>query len=126
VCFSIALWNGKDPYLKERLFGLTNPQGNHSEDVKECYYYLRATPTHSYQKALYKYPLAAFPYHNLVDENGRRSRHQDEYEIEDTGLFDDNRYFDVTVEYAKATSDDILIRITVANRAAATASWCSR
>ncbi len=117
VCFSIALWNGKDPFLKERLFGLTNPQGNHSEDVKESYFYLRATPTHSYQKALYKYPQSAFPYQDLVEENGKRSRHQSEYEIEDTGAFDDNRYFDVTIEYAKAAADDVLIQLTIANRA---------
>ncbi len=116
LCFSLALWNGRDRFLKERLFGLTNPQGNHSEDVKECYYYLRATPTHSYQKALYKYPQLRFPYEELIQENGKRSRLESEYELADTGVFDDNNYYDVTVEYAKASPDDILINITIANR----------
>jgi hypothetical protein len=116
LCFALALWNGRDPILKERLFGLTGPEGNHGEDVKECYFYLDATPTHSYMRALYKYPQAEFPYARLVDENRRRSRDARELELVDTGVLDDGRYFDVTVEYAKATPDDILIRITVANR----------
>ncbi len=116
LCFALALWNGKDPILKERLFGLTGPEGNHGEDVKECYYYLDSTPTHSYMKALYKYPQAEFPYDWLVEENGRRGNDQPEFELLDTGVFNDNRYFDVFAEYAKAGPDDILIRITVANR----------
>ncbi|HKN01831.1 MAG TPA: hypothetical protein VJX23_15050 [Candidatus Binataceae bacterium] len=116
LCFAIALWNGRDPILKERLFGLTNPEGNHGEDVKECYFYLDSTPTHSYMKALYKYPQAEFPYAHLVEENRRRSRNDREFELTDTGVFDGNRYFDVTVEYAKAAPDDILIRATIANR----------
>ena len=116
LCFALALWNEKDPILKERLFGLTNPEGNHSEDVKECYWYLDATPTHSYLKALYKYPQAEFPYGRLAEENRRRGRQEPEFELAETGVFDDGRYFDVTAEYAKAAPDDILIRITVANR----------
>jgi hypothetical protein len=116
VCFALALWNGKDPILKERLFGLTGPEGNHGEDVKELYYYLDATPTSSYLKALYKYPQDEFPYQRLVQENRRRGRDQPEFEIEDTGIFDLDRYFDVFVEYAKADPDDILVRITCANR----------
>jgi len=122
LCFAIALWNGKDPILKERLFGLTNPEGNHGEDVKELYYYLDATPTSSYLKALYKYPQCEFPYAALVDENRRRRNHDPEFEIEDTHVFDDAGYFDVFVEYAKATPDDILIRVTCANRGSATAT----
>ena len=116
LCFSLALWNGKDPILKERLFGLTGPEGNHGEDVKELYYYLDATPTHSYLKMLYKYPQAEFPYSRLVEENRRRGKHEGEFELLDTGVFDADRYFDVFVEYAKAESDDILIRITAHNR----------
>ncbi|MBV8126970.1 MAG: glucosidase [Planctomycetaceae bacterium] len=116
LCFALALWNGRDPLLKERLFGLTGPEGNHGEDVKECYYYLDNTPTHSYMKALYKYPQSAYPYARLVAENGRRGRHEPEFELVDSGLFDEDRYFDVLAEYAKASPDDILIRITVANR----------
>jgi hypothetical protein len=116
ICFALALWNEKDPILKERLFGLTNLEGNHGEDVKECYYHLHATPTSAYLKFLYKYPQAAFPYDHLVAENQRRSRLEPEYELIDTGIFNDNRYFDVFVEYAKATSEDILIRITAWNR----------
>jgi len=116
VCFALTLWNGKDPILKERLFGLTNPEGNHGEDVKECYYYLDSTPTHSYMKALYKYPQAAFPYQNLIEENARRGKSAPEYELTDTGVFDQERYFDVFAEYAKNTPDDILILITIANR----------
>lgn len=116
LCFALALWNGKDPILKERYFGLTNSQGNHGEDVKEYYFYLDSTPTHSYMKMLYKYPQAAFPYEDLVSTNGRRSRQDMEYELLDTGVFNDNRYFDVFVEYAKAGPEDILIRISAANR----------
>ena len=118
LCFALALWNGRDSILKERLFGLAGPEGNHGEDVKECYYYLDATPTHSYLKALYKYPQAAFPYAELQAENRRRGKADREYELIDTGVFDGNRYFDVTAEYAKAAPDDVLIRITVQNRAA--------
>lgn len=116
LCFSLALWNGVDPILKERLFGLSGHEGNHGEDVKECYFYLDATPTHSYCKALYKYPQLPFPYQALRDENGRRSRSDLEYELTDTGVFDQDRYFDVFIEYAKAAPDDILIRITIHNR----------
>ena len=101
LCFALALWNGKDPILKERLFGLTNSEGNHGEDVKEYYFYLDSTPTHSYMKFLYKYPHAAFPYADLVQTNGRRTREEMEYELLDTGVFKDDRYFDVFVEYAK-------------------------
>jgi hypothetical protein len=116
LCLSVALWNGQDPILKERLFGLTSSQGNHGEDVKECYYYLDATPTHSYLKMLYKYPQGSFPYTRLVQENAQRGRDQMEFELIDTGIFDQDRYFDVFVEYAKAGPDDILMRITVHNR----------
>jgi len=116
LCFSVALWNGRDPIIKERYFGLTGPQGNHGEDVKEHYFYLDATPTHSYMKGLYKYPQAEFPYAHLVDENRRRSRRDPEFELLDSGVFEGGRYFDVTVEYAKAAPEDILIRISVANR----------
>jgi hypothetical protein len=116
LCFALALWNGKDPILKERMFGLTNSEGNHGEDVKEYYFYLDSTPTHSYMKYLYKYPQAAFPYDDLVKTNRARSRKEMEYELLDTGIFDADRYFDVYVEYAKAAPEDILIRITVCNR----------
>ena len=116
LCFALALWNGKDPILKERLFGLTNSEGNHGEDVKEYYFYLDSTPTHAYMKCLYKYPQAAYPYSDLVDTNKRRTRQEMEYELLDTGVFDDDRYFDVFVEYAKAAAEDILIEITVVNR----------
>ena len=116
LCFALALWNGKDPILKERLFGLTNSEGNHGEDVKEYYFYLDSTPTHSYMKYLYKYPQAAFPYADLVETNRRRSRNDFEYELLDTGVFNDNRYFDVFVEYAKDGPEDILVRITAVNR----------
>ncbi|HEY9769390.1 MAG TPA: hypothetical protein V6C71_13005 [Coleofasciculaceae cyanobacterium] len=116
LCFAIALWNEQDPILKERLFGLTGNQGNHGEDVKEYYFYLDSTPTHSYLKCLYKYPQAAYPYELLVKENQRRSRYELEYELLDTGVFDDNRYFDVFVEYAKNTPEDIVIQITAINR----------
>jgi hypothetical protein len=118
LCFAIALWNGRDPILKERLFGLSNPQGNHGEDVKECYFYLDSTPTHSYMKALYKYPQVEFPYGRLVEENGRRGKSAREFELVDTGVFNDNRYWDIVAEYAKGAPDDVLIRITVANRGA--------
>ncbi|MFL5281075.1 MAG: MGH1-like glycoside hydrolase domain-containing protein [Rhodopila sp.] len=115
-CLAVALWNGRDPILKERMFGLTNQQGNHGEDVKELYYFLDGTPTHSYMRMLYKYPQAEFPYGDLIAENARRGQDQPEYELVDTGVFDGNRYFDVTVEYAKASPEDILIRITIDNR----------
>jgi hypothetical protein len=116
LCFSVALWNGRDPILKERLFGLTNGEGNHGEDCKEYYFYLDSTPTHSYAKMLYKYPQSEYPYTALVAENRRRSRSEFEYELLDTGIFDQDRYWDVFVEYAKGSAEDILIRITVANR----------
>ena len=118
LCFALALWNGKDPILKERLFGLTNSEGNHGEDVKEYYFYLDSTPTHSYMKYLYKYPQAAFPYADLVDTNRRRTRNDMEYELLDTGVFNDDRYFDVFVEYAKDGAEDLLVKITVINRGA--------
>lgn len=116
MCFSLALWNGKDPFLKERLFGLTGSEGNHGEDLKEYYYYLDNTPTHSYMKVLYKYPQAAYPYQQLIEENQRRSKQEMEYELVDTGIFDDGRYFDITVEYAKIQAEDLLIRVSVSNR----------
>jgi hypothetical protein len=116
ICFAVALWNGRDPILKERLFGLTGNEGNHGEDVKELYYYLDSTPTHSYMKFLYKYPQAEFPYRRLIEENRNRSKKERELELIDTGVFDDDRYFDVFVEYAKADVEDIWIKITVANR----------
>jgi len=116
LCFAVALWNGKDPILKERLFGLTNSEGNHGEDVKEYYFYLDSTPTHSYMKYLYKYPQSAYPYDDLVATNRHRGRHDFEYELLDTGAFDEDRYFDVFVEYAKAAPEDILVQITVCNR----------
>jgi hypothetical protein len=116
LCFALALWNEKDPILKERLFGLTNSEGNHGEDVKEYYFYLDSTPTHSYMKYLYKYPQAAYPYGKLVETNRSRGKREPEYELLDTGVFDDDRYFDVFVEYAKAGPEDILIQITVENR----------
>jgi len=124
LCFALALWNGKDPILKERLFGLTGPQGNHGEDVKELYYYLDATPTYSYAKALYRYPQRAYPYQDLIDENARRGKLDPEYELADTGALADERYFDVQVEYAKASPDDILIRITASNRGPEAAELC--
>jgi hypothetical protein len=116
ICFAPALWNGRDPIIKERLFGLTGPEGNHGEDVKEYYYYLDNTPTHSYMHYLYKYPQAAYPYAQLVEENRRRGQSLPEYELIDTGIFDDDRYFDVAVEYAKASAEDMLVRIIVVNR----------
>ncbi len=121
LCFAIALWNGRDPILKERAFGLTNSEGNHGEDVKEYYFYLDSTPTHSYMKYLYKYPQSAFPYADLVETNRRRSKQDFEYELIDTGVFDEDRYFDVFVEYAKAGPDDLLIKISAANRGPETA-----
>ena len=122
LCFAVALWNGKDPILKERLFGLSNGEGNHGEDVKEYYFYLDSTPTHSYMKWLYKYPQAAFPYDDLVKTNARRTREDFEYELIDSGVFDDDRYFDVFVEYAKSSPEECFIRITVANRGPETAT----
>ncbi|QEG39670.1 MGH1-like glycoside hydrolase domain-containing protein [Roseimaritima ulvae] len=116
LCFSLALWNGRDAILKERLFGLTGPEGNHGEDVKECYYYLDSSPTHSYMRGLYKYPQARFPYLPLTDVNRQRSREEPEYELTDTGVFDEQRYFDVQLEYSKASPDDILVRIRITNR----------
>src|SRR5271166_5401840 len=116
LCLSLGLWNERDPILKERLFGLTNGEGNHGEDVKELYYYLDATPTHSYLKMLYKYPQAVFPYADLVAENRRRGIGAPEYELLDTGAFDEDRYFDVFVEYAQAGIDDVLMRVTAYNR----------
>src|SRR5256885_9578170 len=116
LCLALALWNGRDPILKERLFGLTGREGNHGEDVKEYYFYLDSTPTHSYMKHLYKYPQAEFPYGAIVAENRRRDRRAPEFELIDTGVFDADRYFDVVVEYAKASPDDVLVRITATNR----------
>ncbi|MBI3718658.1 MAG: glucosidase [Sphingobacteriales bacterium] len=116
ICFALALWNGKDPIIKERLFGLTGNEGNHGEDVKELYYYLDSTPTHSYMKHLYKYPQAAFPYADLLNTNRNRNKFEKEYELLDTGVFNDNKYFDVFTEYAKNDTEDILIRITIHNR----------
>jgi hypothetical protein len=116
LCLGLTLWNGQDPILKERFFGLSGTQGNHGEDVKDYYFYLDATPTHSYQRALYKYPLQAFPYARLREENARRGRSQPEFELVDTGIFDDG-YVDVVVEYAKDGPDDVLLRVTVTNRA---------
>ena len=115
LCFGLALWNGKDPILKERLFGLTNGQGNHGEDVKELYYYLDSSPTHSYLKSLYKYPQKTFPYKRLIEENQKRGLKDEEFEILDTGVFDENRYFDVVAEYAKKGPNDILIQISITN-----------
>ena len=122
LCFALAIWNGKDPILKERLFGLTNSEGNHGEDVKEYYFYLDSTPTHSYMKYLYKYPQAAYPYGNLVETNKKRSREEMEYELLDTGVFDGDRYFDVFVEYAKESPDDLLVKISLCNRGKEAAS----
>ncbi len=116
LCLALALWNGKDPILKERLFGLTGDEGNHGEDVKECYYHLDGTPTHSYLRMLYKYPQAAFPYDRLLAESRRRTRDDPEFELLDTGIFEDGRYFDIFVEYAKADAEDILLRVTAHNR----------
>ena len=122
LCFALSLWNGRDPFLKERMFGLAGPEGNHGEDVKEYYFYLDSTPTHSYMRYLYKYPQAEFPYERLVAENRRRDKSQPEFELVDTGVFDESRYFDVLVEYAKVEADDLLIRISVSNRGPEAAS----
>ena len=122
LCFALALWNGRDPFLKERLFGLTGEEGNHGEDVKEYYAYLDSTPTHSYMKYLYRYPQEEFPYARLVEENKRRGKRDPEFELVDTGIFGENRYFDVFVEYAKASPEDILIRISAHNRGPETAT----
>jgi len=116
LCFAIALWNGEDAILKERMFGLTGSEGNHGEDVKEYYFYLDKTPTHSYMKCLYKYPQVAFPYTQLVEENRRRGRNGFEFELLDTGVFAEDRYFDIFVEYAKSSPEDILIQISAINR----------
>ena len=116
LCFAPAFWNGNDPFLKERLFGLSGPQGNHGEDVKECYYHLDNVPSHAYMKALYKYPQRAFPYDALRDENARRTRADPEYELVDTGIFDDDAYFDIVVEYAKRAPTDTFVRIAASNR----------
>jgi len=116
LCFAFAFWNGRDPILKERMFGLTNSEGNHGEDVKEYYFYLDGTPTHSFMRMLYKYPQSAFPYSDLVASNRARSRDAPEYELLDTGVFDDDRYFDIEIVYAKAGPDDILIEVTAHNR----------
>ena len=121
LCFGISLWNGQDAILKERLFGLGNPQGNHGEDVKELYYYLDNLPTHYYMEFLYKYPQQAFPYEQLREENKNRSKQDPEYEILDTGVFNDNRYFDVKITYAKESAQDMFIRIDVTNRYSQTA-----
>jgi hypothetical protein len=128
LCFALALWNGKDPILKERYFGLTNSEANHGEDVKEYYFYLDSTPTHSYMKMLYKYPQAAFPYMDLLETNKQRTRNEMEYELLDTGVFNEDRYFDVFVEYAKAGPEDILIKITAINRGPArlNCTYCLR
>src|SRR5271170_7676043 len=122
LCFALALWNGNDPILKERLFGLTNSEGNHGEDVKEYYFYLDSTPTHSYMKYLYKYPQAAYPYADLIETNKRRNRGDMEYELLDTGIFNADRYFDVVVEYAKLSPEDTLIQLSVSNRGPETAT----
>src|SRR3954453_4459976 len=116
LCFALALWNGRDPILKERIFGLTGSEGNHGEDVKEYYYYLDNTPSHAYMKYLYKYPQAEYPYAQLIAENQRRSKQEMEYELVDTGIFDEGRYFDVEVEYAKLQPEDLLIPINISNR----------
>src|SRR4029078_8672592 len=116
LCLALALWNGADPILKERMFGLTNSEGNHGEDVKEYWFYLDSTPTHSYMKCLYKYPQRACPYGDLLAENGARGKQDMEYELLDTGVFDEDRYWDVFVEYAKASHDDILMLVTAHNR----------
>lgn len=116
LCFAFSFWNKKDKFIKERFFGLSNYQGNHGEDIKEIFYYLDSTPTHSYMKMVYKYPINEFPYQDLIEENGRRTKQDQEYELADTGIFDDDEYFDIFIEYAKINHDDILIRVTVANR----------
>src|SRR4029077_4254259 len=124
LCFRVALWNGKDPILKERLFGLTNSESNHGEDVKEYYFYIDSTPTHSYMKYLYKYPQAAFPYDDLVATSKSRSRTEMEYELLDTGIFNEDPYFDVFVEYAKQSAEELLIQINVCNRGPGPSQLC--
>ncbi len=121
ICLALSLWNGKDPFLKERMFGLGGPEGNHGEDVKECYFYLDNTPTHSYMKMLYKYPQKQFPYQQLKEENAKRGKNELEFELIETGIFDDSCYFDVFIEFAKAGEEDILIRYTIHNRGPETA-----
>jgi hypothetical protein len=121
ICFALAFWNGQDPILKERLFGLTNSEGNHGEDVKEYYFYLDNTPSHSYMRWQYKYPQQAYPYDQLVRVNTQRNRQDPEFELIDTGVFNDDRYFDIVAEYAKVTPDDLCIRIHITNRGAASA-----
>jgi hypothetical protein len=116
LCFALAFWNKRDPIIKERYFGLTGNQGNHGEDVKEYYYYLDNTPSHAYMKMLYKYPQSIYPYQELIDENSRRGKNVPEYELIDTGIFDEDRYFDVFIEYAKVDCEDLLIQITIHNR----------
>jgi hypothetical protein len=116
LCFALAFWNEQDPIIKEKMFGLTGSQGNHGEDVKEYYFYLDNTPTHSYMKYLYKYPQSEYPYADLVQENQRRGKHEPEYELLDTGIFDEDKYFDIFIEYAKNTDEDILIKVTAHNR----------
>lgn len=116
LCFALALWNGRDPILKERMFGLAGAEGNHGEDVKEYYFYLDNTPTHSYMRMLYKYPQTGYPYQRLLDENRSRGKMQPEFELADTGIFDQSRYFDVVAEYAKADAEDLLIRFSITNR----------
>ena len=116
LCFAPAFWNGKDPILKERAFGLSNPQGNHGEDIKDYFYHIDNNPTHSFMRGLYKYPQAEFPYGKLIEENARRSRLETEYELVDTGVFDGSRYFDIFVEYAKSSPDDLAIRLRIINR----------
>src|SRR5467141_4114376 len=124
LCFALAMWNGRDPFLKERMFGVSGKEGNHGEDVKEYYFYLDNTPTHSYMKYLYKYPQSAFPYENLKITNERRTRQEPEYELINTGVFDHDRYFDVFVEYAKGDTEDILVKITIYNRRPDKAGLC--
>src|SRR6187549_1023248 len=124
LCMALALWNGADPILKERLFGLTNSEGNHGEDVKEYYFYLDSTPTHSYMKFLYKYPQAEFPYEKLRKDNERRTREDAEYELVDAGVFAEDRYFDIEVEYAKRDPEDLLIRVSMTNHGPEAAPIC--
>src|SRR5919205_1057772 len=115
ICFGLALWNGRDDHLKERMFGLSNPEGNHGEDVKEYWWYVDSTPTHSWMRWRYMYPQAEFPYTPLVEENARRGKLDPEFELVDTGVFDDDRYWEITADYAKASPEDLLIRISVRN-----------
>src|SRR5215831_2047934 len=122
LCFALAFWNKKDPIIKERYFGLSGPEGNHGEDVKELYYYLDSTPTHSFMKMLYKYPQNEYPYERLIEENGRRTRYDPEFELPDTGIFNEDKYFDIFIEYAKADANDIYIKIVIHNRSLEVAS----